>query len=192
MLRLIGLWLVGCVLLGLTPAMAQDDVYDGPAAIKPLTVTPQPQRSAPPNTVCDFEHQCYPEKGGPMVPAPMAPPVAAVKPVAPRSPATNVTPDDPLIAAWRPPICPHDAQPFRLEEACNLLQPLHLTLSLLQMSDSVLKLSPSGDLKGRLRAFCRGRRRSRDLLLGRVKLPDFAFERGLSASLVSHSGSAVG
>jgi hypothetical protein len=87
--------------LCVTPVAADDDVYDGPTAIKPLTVTPQPQRSAPPNTVCDFEHQCYPEKGGPMVPAPGAPPVAAVKPVAPRPPAANSTPDDPLVTAWR-------------------------------------------------------------------------------------------
>ena len=83
MIRLIGLWLVGCALC-VTPVAADEDVYDGPTAIKPLTVTPQPQHSAPPNTVCDFEHQCYPEKGGPRVPAPVAPPVVAVKPIAPR------------------------------------------------------------------------------------------------------------
>jgi hypothetical protein len=82
MIRLIGLWLVGCAMC-VTPVVADEDLYDGPTAIKPLTVTPQPQRSAPPNTVCDFEHQCYPEKGGPMVPAPVAPPAMAAKPVAP-------------------------------------------------------------------------------------------------------------
>ncbi len=100
MIRTIGLWLVGCALC-VTPVAADEDVYDGPTAIKPLTVTPQPQHSAPPNTVCDFEHQCYPEKSGPMVPAPVAPPVVAVKPIAPRPPEANSTPDDPLITAWR-------------------------------------------------------------------------------------------
>jgi hypothetical protein len=61
MIRLIGLWLVVCAMC-VTPVAADEDVYDGPTAIKPLTVTRQPQHSAPPNTVCDFEHQCYPEK----------------------------------------------------------------------------------------------------------------------------------
>ena len=41
MIRLIGLWLVGCALC-VTPVAADEDVYDGPTAIKPLTVTPQP------------------------------------------------------------------------------------------------------------------------------------------------------
>ena len=36
-----------------------------------------------------------------MVPAPVAPPVVAVKPFAPRPPAANSTPDDPLVTAWR-------------------------------------------------------------------------------------------
>src|SRR5208283_5750563 len=97
MIRPIGLWLVGCALC-VTPVAADEDAYDGPTAIKPLTVTPHPQRSTPPNTVCDFEHQCYPEKGGPMVSAPAAPPAMVVKPVAPRPPAANSTPDDPLVA----------------------------------------------------------------------------------------------
>jgi hypothetical protein len=60
MIRVIGLWLVVCALC-VTPVAADEDVYDGPTAIKPLIVTPKPQQSAPPNTVCDFEHQCYPE-----------------------------------------------------------------------------------------------------------------------------------
>ena len=64
MVSLIGLWLAGCALC-VTPVAADEDVYDGPMAIKPLTMTPQPQHSALPNSVCDFEHQCYPEKGGP-------------------------------------------------------------------------------------------------------------------------------
>jgi hypothetical protein len=72
-------------------------VYDRPTAIKPLTVTPLPQHSAPPDTVCDFEHQCYPEKGGPAVPAPLAPPVVAAKPAAPRL----QVPDEPIVATWR-------------------------------------------------------------------------------------------
>ena len=69
MIEFIGLCLVGCALC-ITPVAADEDVYDGPTAIKPLTVTPEPQHSAPPGAVCDFEHQCYPEKGGPMVQAP--------------------------------------------------------------------------------------------------------------------------
>jgi hypothetical protein len=63
MIRLIGVWLVVCD-LRVTPVAADEDQYDGPTAIRPLTVTPQPEHSAPPDTVCDFEHQCYPEKGG--------------------------------------------------------------------------------------------------------------------------------
>ena len=39
MIKLIGLWLVGCALC-VTPVAADEDVYDGPTAIKPLTVTP--------------------------------------------------------------------------------------------------------------------------------------------------------
>ena len=72
-------------------------MYDGPTAIKPLTVTPQPQHSAPPNSLCDFEHQCYPEKGGPTAPAPVAPPAIVVKPITPRHQA----PDEPIVATWR-------------------------------------------------------------------------------------------
>ena len=93
MIRLIGLWLVGCALC-VTPVAADEDVYDGPTAIKPLTVTPH---SAPPNTVCDFEHQCYPEKGGPAAPAPLAPPAIVVKPIAPRP----QVPDEPIVVTWR-------------------------------------------------------------------------------------------
>ena len=96
MIRLIGLWLLGCVLC-VTPVAADEDVYDGPTAIRPLTVTPQPQHSAPPNTICDFEHECYPEKGGPRVPAPVAPPVVAATPAAPRP----EVPDEPIVATWR-------------------------------------------------------------------------------------------
>jgi hypothetical protein len=44
MIRLVGLWLVGCALC-VTPVAADEDVYDGPTAVKPLTVTPQPQHS---------------------------------------------------------------------------------------------------------------------------------------------------
>ena len=101
MIRLIGLWLVGCALC-VTPVAADEDVYDGPTAIKPLAVTPKPQQSAPPNTVCDFEHQCYPEKGGPVVKAPVAPPVVAAKPAAPRpAVAQNTRPDDPIVTSWQ-------------------------------------------------------------------------------------------
>ena len=45
MIKHIGMWLVGCALC-VTPVAADEDVYDGPTAIKPLTVTPQP--STPP------------------------------------------------------------------------------------------------------------------------------------------------
>ncbi len=100
MIKLVGLALLGCALC-VTPVAADEDVYDGPTAIRPLTVTPQPQHTAPPNSVCDFEHQCYPEKGGSMVPAPAGPPVAAVKPVVPRTPAANSLPDDPIVTVWR-------------------------------------------------------------------------------------------
>lgn len=87
--------------LCITPVAADESVYDGPTAIKPLTVTPQPQHTAPPNSVCDFEHQCYPVNGGAAVPAPASPTVAAVKPVVPPSSEANTTPDDPLVTAWR-------------------------------------------------------------------------------------------
>ena len=96
MIRLIGLSLVGCALC-VTPVAAEEGMYDGPTAIKPLTVTPQPQHSAPPNTVCDFEHQCYPEKGGPEAAAPVAPPDVVVKPIAPHP----QVPDEPIVGAWR-------------------------------------------------------------------------------------------
>ena len=94
MVRLIGLWLVACALC-VTPVAAGEDVYDGPTAIRPLTVTPQPEHIAPPTTVCDFEHQCYPEKGGPRVQAPVAPPVVAAAPAAPRPEV------EPILATWR-------------------------------------------------------------------------------------------
>jgi hypothetical protein len=45
MIRLIGLGLVGCAMC-VTPGAADEDVYDGPTAIKPLTVTPRPEPSA--------------------------------------------------------------------------------------------------------------------------------------------------
>jgi hypothetical protein len=96
MIRLSGLWLVGCALC-ITPVAADEDTYDGPTAIRPLTVKPQPQHSVPSNTVCDFEHQCYPEKGGPATPAPVAPPAIVVRPIAPRP----QVPDEPVVATWR-------------------------------------------------------------------------------------------
>ena len=96
MIRLTGLWLVGCALY-VTPVAADEDMYVGSTAIRPLTVKPQPQHSFPPNTVCDFEHQCYPEKGGPAVPAPVAPPAIVIMPVAPRPQVL----DEPIVAMWR-------------------------------------------------------------------------------------------
>jgi hypothetical protein len=96
MIKILGLWLVGCALY-VTPVAAEEDQYDGPTAIRPVTVTPNPQHSTAPNTVCDFEHQCYSEKGGPMVPAPLAPPAGAAKPAAPRP----QVPDEPIVATWR-------------------------------------------------------------------------------------------
>ena len=88
---------VGCALC-VTPVAADEDMHDGPTAIKPLnTVKPQPQHSVQPNTVCDFEHQCYPEKGGPAASAPAAPPAIVVKPIAPRP----QVPDEPVVATSR-------------------------------------------------------------------------------------------
>ena len=80
--------------LCVTPVAADEDMYDGPTAIKPLTVTPQPQHSASPNTVCDFQNQCYPEKVGPAAPAP---PAIVVKPIAPRPQFS----DEPIVPTWR-------------------------------------------------------------------------------------------
>ena len=96
MTRLTGLWLMWCALC-VTPVAADEDIYDGPTAIRPLTVKPQPQHSVPPNIVCDFEHQCYPEKGGPANSPPVDPPAIVIKPVAPRS----QVPDEPVVATWR-------------------------------------------------------------------------------------------
>jgi hypothetical protein len=95
-MRLIALWVVPCILCG-TPVAADEDMYDSPSVINPLTVTPQPQHSVPPNTICDFEHQCYPEKGGPVAPAPVSPPAIEAKPIAPLPQA----PDEPIVATWR-------------------------------------------------------------------------------------------
>ncbi len=77
MTKLIYVWLTGWALC-VTPVAAAEDVYDGPTAIRPLTVTPKPQHSPPPSPVCDFEHQCYPENGS-TAPASVAPPVVAAK-----------------------------------------------------------------------------------------------------------------
>ena len=55
------------------------------------------RRQLPPDTVCDFEHQCYPEKGGIAAPALVAPPAIVVKPIAPRPPV----PDEPVVGTWR-------------------------------------------------------------------------------------------
>ena len=96
MIRFIGLWVVGYALC-VAPVAADEDIFDGPTAIRPLTVTPQPQHSAPPSIVCDFQHQCYPEKGGPAASAPVAPPANAVNPIAPRP----QVPDEPIVATWR-------------------------------------------------------------------------------------------
>ena len=96
MIRLVGLWLAGCALC-VAPVAAEEDMYDGPAAIRPLTVTPRPQHSDPPNTVCDFEHQCYPEKHGPAASAPVAPPAIVAQPIAP----PLQVPDEPIVAMWR-------------------------------------------------------------------------------------------
>jgi hypothetical protein len=95
MIRLTCLWLVGCALC-VTPVAADEDIYDGPTAIKPLTL--KPQHSVPSNTFCDFEHQCYPEKSGPATPAPVAPPAIVVKPTAPRP---QIPDEPPIVAAWR-------------------------------------------------------------------------------------------
>jgi hypothetical protein len=96
MIRHFSLWLVGWTLC-VTSVAADEDIYDGPTAIKPLTVTPQPQHSTAPNAICDFEHQCYPEKGGPEAPAAVAPPAIVVRPIAPRP----QVPDESIVATWR-------------------------------------------------------------------------------------------
>ena len=64
MVKLIVLWLVGCALC-VTPVAAAEDVYDGPTAIRPPTVTPQPQSAARPGAVCDFEHRATRRRAGP-------------------------------------------------------------------------------------------------------------------------------
>ena len=125
MTKLIYVGLAGCALC-VTPVAADEGVYDGPTAIRPLTVTRKPQHSSLPNPVCDFEHQCYPEKGGSRVPAPVvAPPVGAAKRAAPpvvaarrpgpptakraafppvaakRTAPPPQVPDEPIVATWR-------------------------------------------------------------------------------------------
>ena len=69
--------LVGLLLLSM-PAMAENNVYDGPVAIRPLTVVPKGYPAHPPitippkvqprepnkvmspsNKVCDYQNQCY-------------------------------------------------------------------------------------------------------------------------------------
>jgi hypothetical protein len=107
MTKLIYVWLTGCALC-VTPVAADEDVYDGPTAIRPLTVTPKPQHSPPPNPVCDFERQCYPEKAGPRVQAPVAPPVGAASRAAPPSAKRTALP---VVAAKRavpPPQVPDE------------------------------------------------------------------------------------
>jgi hypothetical protein len=107
MIKLIYVWLTGCALC-VTPVAADEDVYDGPTAIRPLTVTPKPQHSPPPNPVCDFERQCYPEKAGPRVQAPVAPPVGAASRAAPPSAKRTALP---VVAAKRavpPPQVPDE------------------------------------------------------------------------------------
>ena len=47
MTKLIHVWLTGCALC-VTPVAADEGVYDGPTAIRPLTVTPKPPRSPRP------------------------------------------------------------------------------------------------------------------------------------------------
>jgi len=96
MIRFIGLGLVGCALC-ITPVAADEDIYDGPTAVRPLTVTPHPQHSAPRNTVCDFQHQCYPEEGGPMASAPATSPGIVGEPTAPHPQVS----DEPIVATWR-------------------------------------------------------------------------------------------
>jgi hypothetical protein len=115
MIKLLGLWLVGCGLC-VTPVAAGEDVYDGPTAIRPLTVAPQPQHSSPPGVVCDFEHQCYPNKGGAMATDPATPPTLAERPPAAR-PARNPNSDEPAVGAWRDCV---DAAVQSYEQSHNL------------------------------------------------------------------------
>jgi hypothetical protein len=95
MTKLALLWLAGCALC-VTPVAAAEDVYDGPTAIRPLTVTPKaPHSQADP--VCDFEHQCYPKKGGPNVSTAVAPQIPAAK----RAPPSIDKRPHPVVVAKR-------------------------------------------------------------------------------------------
>ena len=64
MIRLIGLWLVGCALC-VAPVAADEDVYDGPTAIKPLAMTPKPQESARPTLTAISSINAIPRRADP-------------------------------------------------------------------------------------------------------------------------------
>jgi hypothetical protein len=78
-IRLIGLWLVGCALF-VTPVAADEDLYDGSTAIKPLTVTAQPRHSAPPNTSATSSISATRRRAEPRPRLPAALPAIVVKP----------------------------------------------------------------------------------------------------------------
>ena len=62
MIRLIGLWLLGCAMC-VTPGAADEDVYDGPTAIKPLTVTPRAGALRPGQHCLRFRASVLPGEG---------------------------------------------------------------------------------------------------------------------------------
>ena len=63
MIRLIGLWLVWGAPYASRQSRRTKTCMMAPRPSSSLTVKPQPQHSVQPNTVCDFEHQCYPGEG---------------------------------------------------------------------------------------------------------------------------------
>ena len=96
MIRLIGLWLVGSALC-VTPVAADEDVYDGPTAIKPLTVTPQAAAVRPAQHCLRFRTSMLSREGRTRGPGSRGSSGRGHQ--ARRSPAP--VPDDPLVAAWR-------------------------------------------------------------------------------------------
>lgn len=118
--------LVGLLLLG-TPALAENTIYDGPVAIRPLTVIPKGYPIHPPITippkaqpeeprkvlphtdkVCDYQNQCFSTS---LIPhKPIAPPIPSthrtdnyVNIETPPIPKTQhvVIADAPLVSEWK-------------------------------------------------------------------------------------------
>ena len=94
MIKLLGLWLVGCALC-VTPVAAEEDMYDGPTAIRPLTAAAAALRPA--QHCLRLRASVLPGEGRTPGPSSLAPPVVAAKPAAPRP----QVPDEPIVATWR-------------------------------------------------------------------------------------------